>query len=129
MIRRRELRLADFSHRLSGELIRLNAVGQMDHTNRNIRPELGGNPGSGAPSSAITIQHEDNAPEIAKERALLWLVQRCTHQGYYRRYAGLVQLQAVEKKPSTTRTDGSPAAAARWRLKIISDLGNPEGKR
>jgi len=48
MIRRRELRLADFSHRLSGELIRLNAVGQMDHTNRNIRPELGGNPGSGA---------------------------------------------------------------------------------
>ena len=128
MIRRRELRLADFSHRLSGELIRLNAVGQMDHTNRNIRPELGGNRGSGAPSSAITIQHEDNAPEIAKERALLWLVQRCTHQGYYRRYAGLVQLQAVEK---TFHDENAWLAGCGGAMEVKDNLrlGNPEGKR
>ena len=128
MIRRRELRLADFSHRLSGELIRLNAVGQMDHTNRNIRPELGGNPGSGAPSSAITIQHEDNAPEIAKERALLWLVQRCTHQGYYRRYAGLVQLQAVEK---TFHDENGWLTGCGGAMEVKDNLrlGNPEGKR
>jgi hypothetical protein len=75
--------LQDFSDSFGGELVGLNLVGQMDYPNRNMRPELSGNASGGESASRVAIEHQDQTPEMAQQRAPLRVVQRGAHQRHH----------------------------------------------
>ena len=101
--------LPDFSYSFGGELVGLNAIGQMNHAKRNIGPELGGHASGSAPPGGVAIEHQNHAPEMIEQSALLRWVQCRAHQRHGG-YAGLMQLQTVEE---TFHEDGSFAARQR----------------
>src|SRR6266545_7469838 len=69
----------------------------MNHLDRTVWPQPGGNPDGGTPPGGIAIQHEDHTLEALEKSTLLGVIQCRSHQGDHRTNPGLVEMEAVKE--------------------------------
>jgi hypothetical protein len=110
----------DVPNLISGHLVRLPCLWQIDDVDGAVRAQPVGGCGSGTPPRSIAVQHENDTLEVLQEGVLLGRVQRRSHQCDHRMHAGLMQLQTVEE--AFYNHDDQPLVTARCRLKSNSEL-------
>ena len=77
--------------------VRLNRIGQLNHTDRSLGLQLGAKRSRSATAGIVTIQHQNHTLKTCQQGTLLRWVQHGPHQCHHGRRPGLVHLEAIEE--------------------------------